>query len=157
MKRKLDDEKYDICTFCMEFWGEDRHSNCKSACTCASYANQDYVYQREIDIGLPRPIPWPADLVPKGDPVFWRRLSEQGQERLKEALPGLLDELEGALKRVLTLLLQGATKEEVCKELTIGERTYDKYTERLLAAGRDHVQSRSKRISDEPSDSEGSL
>jgi len=133
-KDKESSELYDICQFCGDLWGVDKQKTCKTPCTCATYVNQDYVEQQEWTIGLPILQPWDPTLVPLGETNFWENLTEAGKKRIKDRLPTILQKIDPALRPFLIMLMQGCSKNEVCKELKIDGRTYDKYAERLKYA-----------------------
>lgn len=127
---KRSDEKYDICKFCENLWGEDRQGDCTTPCVCANYINQDYVYQREFTIGLPGPrsIRMPAYTE---SVTYWSSLSLEEKKGVASRVGDLALEADPVLFQMITLLLSGNTKEEICEELGIESTTYDKYAERL--------------------------
>lgn len=128
---KIAKEISDLCEFCTEFWGENKRNSCKTPCVCATYVNQDYVYQREFTMGLPSPKSWKATVSYSEGGNFWENLSLEAKKRVGDKLAPLLVGLDPVLQQVLTLLLMGLSKEEVCTELDILSNTYDKYVERL--------------------------
>mgnify|MGYP001574112816 CR=1 FL=1 len=141
IKDRESSEQYDICEFCYDMWGVDQRRTCRTPCTCAAYANQDYVPQIELPIGLPVSRPWDPTLVPKGAPIFWENLSEIGRKHIMDNMAGILQSCDEALGRMLIMLFQGATKAEICKELRIDDQTYYVYAERLRESSRDYLNS----------------
>jgi hypothetical protein len=128
MKKSL--EKYDICQFCESLWGEDKHSECTTPCTCASYINQDYVYQKEMTIGLPSPrsIRISAQISTR---EYWGTLSIDEKRRIALKIGQLANTMDKILFEMVALLLDGNTKEDICQELQIEPHTYDTYADKL--------------------------
>lgn len=125
-KRK---ETKDLCEFCSTFWDVDRREICKTPCSCAAFANQDYVYQRESTVGLPVPCSWPVKR--DNHTNFFRDLNDAERKRVSERYLVLLQEVDPILGMFLTLLVQDATQKEICEKLEITEETYRKYAQRL--------------------------
>jgi len=137
MKRKGNIETSDICNFCQELWGSDRRSTCNSVCTCAAYANQDHVYQRELTIGLPSPKSWSIkESSPSGDD-WWKGLSNVARGRVADKMARIVKESDPVLSQLLVLLMMGYSMEETCEELSITKESFEEYVKRLKRSSRD--------------------
>ena len=134
MKHKKS-EKYDICDFCSDFWGEDRTDDCKTVCACASYANQDYVYQKEKTVGLPAPKSLNLE-----EPAFkitnWGHLPIKVKKIVVERTVEIYNIKDPVLFRMFTLLMEDHTKDEICKEMDIDDQTFDSYASQLRNNGK---------------------
>lgn len=127
----------EICEHCKELWGEDRQDDCQSPCTCAAHVRQDYVYQREIPIGLPAPRSLETPKKQEKTEPWYKNLPRGTQKRVAMKLGDLSKTIDPALFQMLCLLVAGHTKAEICEIMHIDSRTYDKYAEDLRENGAD--------------------
>jgi len=132
MKRKSE-KREGICEFCAELWGSDRTEECEQShtiCICASYINQDFVYQREKTGGLiaPKALELPGR---KSGNEFWDSLSEEGRARVSDKMGKMVNELDPVLFQMLALIVMGHSEAEICWEMNIEKATYDTYVDRL--------------------------
>lgn len=123
-------EKYDICEFCEALMGKDLRDSCATPCICAAYANQDYVSLREKTIGLPHPrsLKMPEAVEPK---PYWESLTDIEKEKVAHKMGDLSKKLDPILRDMVTLLIQGCTRKEICESLKIEEEYYGVYLDRI--------------------------
>ena len=130
-----EEEQYrDFCPLCSTLWGVDKSQSCKAPCACADYANQDYVRQADIPVGLPVPRPWPSYLE-KNIEGFFHSLDASQKLEVARVLADMMTTCPEHIKPVLIDIINDVPKYEICKAYNIKGNTYDKYAERLRESG----------------------